>query len=166
VETFTDSAFIGKPPTHICVCCIIIDEQKSKRQECAMVNEMTGGLVKHLELDEKVTLSEQIKENAAPVILINKFNVKAEEVDDFIRAWTIQAQIMKRQPGFISAQLHHGIGGSSVFLNYAIWESTEHFRKAVGNPELQSSPYKLPASTVASPHLFKKVAIPGICEGE
>ena len=131
-----------------------------------MVNKMTGALVKHIEMDEKVKLAEQMKENVAPVILINKFNVKAEEVDDFIRAWTNQAQIMKRQPGFISAQLHHGIGGSSVFLNYAIWESTEHFRKAVSNLELQSSLDKLPSSTVASPHLFKKVAIPGICEGE
>ena len=84
-------------------------------------------------MDEKVKLSEQMKENVAPVILINKFNVKAEEANDFIRAWTIQAQIMKRQPGFISAHLHHGIGGSSVFLNYAICESTEHFRKAVSN---------------------------------
>ena len=127
---------------------------------------MTGALVKHIEMDENVKLSTQMEESAVPVILINKFNVKAEEVDDFIRAWTNQAQIMKRQPGFISAQLHHGIGGSSVFLNYAIWESTEHFRKAVSNPELQSSLDKLPSSTVASPHLFKKVAIPGICEGE
>ena len=127
---------------------------------------MAGRLVKHIEMDEKVKLSEQMKENVAPVILINKFNVKAEEANDFIRAWTIQAQIMKRQPGFVSAQLHHGIGGSSVFLNYAIWESTEHFRKAVSNPKLKSSLDKLPSSTVASPHLFKKIAIPGICEGE
>ena len=104
--------------------------------------------------------------NAAPVILINKFNVKAEEVNEFISAWTTQAKIMKRQPGFISAQLHRGIGGSSVFLNYAVWESTEHFKKAANNQELQSSLDKLPASTVASPHLFKKVVIPGICGGE
>ena len=127
---------------------------------------MTGALVKHSEMDERVKLAEQMKENVAPVILINKFNVKAEEVDDFIRTWTNQAQIMKRQPGFISAQLHHGVGGSSVFLNYAIWESTEHFRKAANNQEIQSSLDKLPSNTVALPHLFKKVAIPGICEGE
>ena len=140
--------------------------KNQKEQKYTIVNEMAGGLVKHIEMDEKVKLSEQMKENVAPVILINKFNVKAEEANEFIRAWTIQAQIMKRQPGFISSQLHHGIGGSSVFLNYAIWESTEHFRKAVSNLELKSSLDKLPSSTVASPHLFKKIAIPGICEGE
>jgi heme-degrading monooxygenase HmoA len=124
-------------------------------------------LVKLIEMDENVKFSMQMEEaNVAPVILINKFNLKAEDVDEFLRAWTASAAIMKRQPGFISAQLHRGIGGSSVFINYAIWESTEHFKKAVNNSEFQSSLEELPASTVASPHLFKKVAVPGICVDE
>jgi heme-degrading monooxygenase HmoA len=124
------------------------------------------GLVKLIEMDENVKLSTQMEANVAPVILINKFSVKAEDVDEFLRAWTASAAIMKRQPGLISAQLHRGIGGSSVFVNYAVWESTEHFKKAVNNPEFRSSLEELPASTVASPHLFKKVAVPGICVDE
>jgi hypothetical protein len=65
-------------------------------------------------MDEKITLSEQMEEeNVGPVILINKFNVKPEEVDGFPRAWAAEAEIMKRQPGFISTQLHHGIADSS-----------------------------------------------------
>ena len=44
-------------------------------------------------------------------------------------ALAIEAEIMKRQPGFISTQLHRGIAGSCVFTT----------------------------------HLFKKVAVPGIC---
>jgi len=51
-----------------------------------------------------------------------------------------------------------------VFINYAVWESTEHFRKAFSNPEFQSNLDNYPASAVASPHLFKKVAVPGICD--
>ncbi len=117
-------------------------------------------------MDENVKLSSQMEENVAPVILINKFNVKADEVNDFIRAWTIQAKIMKRQLGFISVQLQRSIGGISVFLNYAVWESTEHFKKVASNQEMQFSLDKLPASTVASLHLFKKVAVPGIYSGE
>lgn len=124
------------------------------------------GLVKLIEMDEKVKLLTQMEANVAPVILINKFSVKAEEVDEFIRAWTASAAIMKRQPGCISAQLHRGIGGSSVFVNYAVWESTEHFKKATNNPEFQPSLEELLASTVASPHLVKKVAVPGICVDE
>jgi hypothetical protein len=49
-----------------------------------------------------------------------------------------------------------------VFINYAVWESTEHYKRAYSNPEFQSSIKEYPESTVASPHLFKKVAVPGI----
>ena len=124
------------------------------------------GLVKLVEMDEKVKFLAQMEEDVAPVILINKFSMKEEDVDEFLRAWAASAEIMKMQPGLISAQLHRGIGGSSVFLNYAVWESTEHFKKASNNPEFESSLEQLTASVVASPHLFKKVAIPGICVGE
>jgi heme-degrading monooxygenase HmoA len=121
-------------------------------------------LAKLVEMDEKITLSEQMEEkNIGLVILINKFNVKPEDVDGFPRAWAAEAEIMKRQPGFISAQLHRGIAGSCVFINYAVWEFTEHYKRAFNNPQFQSMLTKHPASTMASPHLFKKVAVPGIC---
>ena len=138
----------------------------NKPQQITSQHNRRGGLVKLVEMDEKVNLSTQMEQDVAPVILINKFSMKEEDVDEFLRAWAASAEIMKRQPGLISAQLHRGIGGSSVFLNYAIWESTEHFKKASNNPEFQSSLEKSPASVVASPHLFKKVAVPGICVGE
>jgi hypothetical protein len=45
-------------------------------------------LAKLVEMDEKITLSMQMEEkNIGPVILINKFNVKPEDVDGFPRAW-------------------------------------------------------------------------------
>jgi heme-degrading monooxygenase HmoA len=113
-------------------------------------------------MDEKVKLSEQMEANIGPVILINKFNVKPEEVDPFLSAWAADAQIMKRQPGFISTQLHRGIAGSCVFINYAVWESTEAFKRAFNNPEFQSKLSEYPNNAIASPHLFKKVAVPGI----
>jgi len=36
-------------------------------------------------------------------------------------------------------------------------------RALAADPEFQSKLSAYPASTVASPHLFKKVAVPGIC---
>jgi quinol monooxygenase YgiN len=120
-------------------------------------------MAKFSEMDEKVTLSEQLKDNVSPVILINKFNVKSEEADQFLKAWAADAAYFKSQPGFISAQLHRGIGGSGIFVNYAVWESTVHLKKALNNIDLQDIVSKYPASTVVSPHLFKKVAVPGIC---
>jgi heme-degrading monooxygenase HmoA len=115
-------------------------------------------------MDERITLVEQAEQNASPVILINKFNVKPEEAEQFLKAWAADASFFKQQPGFVSTQLHRGIGGSSVFLNYAVWESTEHFKRAINNPKFQSGLDKYPPTTVASPHLFKKVSVPGICE--
>jgi heme-degrading monooxygenase HmoA len=120
---------------------------------------------KLMEMDEKVTFSSQMGENVGPVILINKFDVDPSEVDPFLKAWAADAAWMKRQPGFISTQLHRGIGGSCVFINHAVWESVEHFKRAFLHPDFQEAMKAYPPSAVASPHLFQKVAVPGICVG-
>ena len=116
-----------------------------------------------IEMDEQVTMFAQLEEQGGPVILINTFTVKPEEVKQFLHTWAADAQLMKRQPGFISTQLHRGIAGSCVFVNYAIWESTAHFKQAFTQPEFQAMLARYPSSTKASPHLFRKVAVPGIC---
>ena len=118
---------------------------------------------KLIEMDAKVTIFEQMNEAGGAVVLINKFNVLPEDVDQFLSAWSGDAAVMKRQPGFISTQLHRGIAGSTVFINYAVWESVEHFRRAFNNPEFQSKLKDYPPSALGSPHLFRKVAVPGIC---
>jgi heme-degrading monooxygenase HmoA len=124
-------------------------------------------MIKFIEMDEKVTLSAQMEEeNVGPVILINKFNVKPEDVNQLLKAWAADATYFKQQPGFISAQLHRSIGGSCVFVNYAVWESPEHFKNAANKPEFKSKLGEYPDSATASPHLFKKVAVPGICVDE
>lgn len=124
-------------------------------------------MAKLIEMDENETLKDQMKNQAAgPVVLINKFNVDSDEVEQFLKAWKEDATKFKDQSGFISAQLHKGIGKSTVFVNYAVWESLEHFKNAVDNvigPDFQSQLSKYPKSLVVSPHLFKKVAVRGIC---
>jgi quinol monooxygenase YgiN len=120
-------------------------------------------MAKFVEMDEIVTLSKQLEENVGPVILINKFNVKPEEANQFLKAWADDAAYFKSQPGFISAQLHRGIGGSGVFVNYAVWESSTQLKKALNNTDLEAMLSDYPASTVVSPHILKKVAVPGIC---
>jgi hypothetical protein len=37
------------------------------------------------------------------------------------------------------------------------------FRDAFGDPQFRATFARYPDSTVASPHLFQKVAVPGIC---
>jgi quinol monooxygenase YgiN len=70
---------------------------------------------------------------------------------------------MRTQPGFISSQLHQGIAGSGVFFNYAVWESTAALRKALSNTDLEAIMERYGAGTVISPHIFKKLAVLGIC---
>jgi quinol monooxygenase YgiN len=120
-------------------------------------------MAKLVESDENVTFSNQIEENVGPIILINRFNVKPEEADQFIKAWRKDATYFKGQPGCISAQLHRGIGGSGVFVNYAGWESTVLYKKALSKINKQDLLSDYPPSTLASPHIFRKVAVTGIC---
>ena len=72
---------------------------------------------------------------------------------------------MKRQPGFISTQMHRGIAGSGVFLNYAVWESPAHFRAAFEDPDFCEAIRSYPPGATVTPHLFRKVAVPGFCVG-
>jgi len=116
-----------------------------------------------VEMDARSTLATQMEQDVEPVILINTFTVNADEAAQLLKAWAADAAWMKQQPGFISTQLHRGIAGSCVFLNYAVWESTEYFKRAFIHPEFQSHLVRYPPSTRVSPHLFQKVAVPGIC---
>jgi quinol monooxygenase YgiN len=126
-------------------------------------------MAKFVEMDDRVKFKDQIEEKImGSVILINKFNVKPNKVEQFLKDWAEDAARFKQEPGFISTQLHRGIGKSSVFINYAVWESMEHYKKAVNKIvfSIQSQSPLLKygdKSLVISPHLFKKVAVPGIC---
>jgi heme-degrading monooxygenase HmoA len=123
-------------------------------------------MLRLVEMDERTPLSAQMEaKEVEPVILINQFTVEPAEAEQLLKAWAADAAWMKQQPGFISTQLHRGIGGSGVFINYAVWESTEHFKRAFTNLEFQSKLGHYPSSAVASPHLFRKVAVLGICVG-
>jgi heme-degrading monooxygenase HmoA len=115
------------------------------------------------EMDDHVTYLQQLQEDAGPVVLINQFNVAPEDATRFIEVWTDDAAFMKQQPGFISTQLHQGTAGSATFVNVAVWESAQALGRAFSSPEFQARVAHYPDSTVAAPHVFKKVAVPGIC---
>lgn len=117
-----------------------------------------------LEMDATVTLADQLREETnGPVVLVNTFVVPPEDADALLNVWSRDAAFMKRQPGFISTQLHRGTAGSGTFLNYAVWQSAAHFRDAFANPEFRAQLGAYPDSATVSPHLFRKVEVPGIC---
>jgi heme-degrading monooxygenase HmoA len=114
-------------------------------------------------LDPAFPIERQIAIDVSPVILVNVFTLDKADEQSFLEAWQDDAIFMKGQPGFISTQLHRAIGESPTYLNYAIWQSTADFRAAFTHPDFRAKLSLYPSSAVASPHLFQKVAVPGIC---
>ena len=114
-------------------------------------------------LDLAFPIDRQLAVDATPVVLVNLVTLDKADEPRFLEAWQNDAAFMKRQPGFISTQLHRAIGDSSAYVNYAVWESTAHYRTAFTHPEFKASLAAYPSSVVAIPHLFQKVAVPGIC---
>ena len=114
-------------------------------------------------LDPAFPIERQLAVDASPVVLVNVFTLDKADEQAFLQAWQADALFMKQQPGFISTQLHRAIGESPAYLNYAVWETTAHFRAAFTNPTFREKLSVYPSSAVAAPHLFEKVAVPGIC---
>lgn len=114
-------------------------------------------------LDPEFPIERQIAIDVGPVVLVNVFTLDKADEPAFLQVWQEDAAFMKRQPGFISTQLHRAIGDSPTYLNYAVWESSAAFRAAFTHPDFVAKLSAYPASAVAAPHLFQKVAAPGIC---
>jgi heme-degrading monooxygenase HmoA len=115
------------------------------------------------ELDDHVSFAQQLGQDAGPIVLVNEFRVPAEQTKAFVEVWGEDAIFMKRQPGYISAQLHRGTAGSTIFLNVAVWESVAALRAAFTSPEFQAALNRYPDDTVASPHIFTRVAVENVC---
>jgi heme-degrading monooxygenase HmoA len=116
-------------------------------------------------LDETFPIQNQLAGDESPVILVNLFEVDAADEAALMRAWEADANWMKRQPGYLSTQLHRALGASRLFLNYAVWDSVAHFRVAFTHPEFQSALAHYPSSAVAAPHLFRRLAVANLCTG-
>jgi heme-degrading monooxygenase HmoA len=114
-------------------------------------------------LDPSFPIERQLAVDAAPVVLVNVFTLDPADEQSFLQVWQDDAAFMKQQAGFISTQLHRAIGESPTYLNYAVWESTAHFRAAFTRPEFLAKISTYPSSALASPHLFQKVAVHGFC---
>jgi heme-degrading monooxygenase HmoA len=114
-------------------------------------------------LDPSFPIERQLGIETGPVVLVNVFMLDKADEASFLKVWQNDAVFMKRQPGFISTQLHRALGDNPTYLNYAVWETTAAFKAAFSNPDFQAKLAAYPSSAVASPHLFQKVAVPSIC---
>ena len=124
-------------------------------------------MLKHVELDQDFALREQYAVRSdRTTILLNVFSVDPRDAAGFEKAWKQDAEFFKLQPGYISAQLHRGIGASHMWFNYAVFENTAAFAATNDQPQFKPLRAGYPDSATAHPHLFRRVAIPGICVGD
>lgn len=114
-------------------------------------------------MDPQFPIQQQLGVEVSPVILVNLFMLDPADEASFLEVWADDAAFMKRQPGFISTQLHRAVGPRPTYLNYAVWQSTADFRAAFTHPEFLAKLSAYPASSEAAPHLFQTVAVLGIC---
>ncbi|MET9087887.1 antibiotic biosynthesis monooxygenase family protein [Streptomyces sp. NPDC004237] len=82
-----------------------------------------------------MTVTAQIDSSRPVATLINVFTVAPDRQAELIALLArATEETMKRQPGFISANFHASQDGERV-INYAQWESEEHYRAMLANPE-------------------------------
>ncbi|MGA4211673.1 antibiotic biosynthesis monooxygenase family protein [Ralstonia pseudosolanacearum] len=114
-------------------------------------------------LDPGFPVARQVEIDAGPIVMINLCTMAPEDEDAFLAAWAEDSRFMKRQPGFISTQLHRAIGDNPTYVNYAVFDNVAAWRDAFRHPEFQERLKAHPPSVTARPHLFEKVAAPGLC---
>src|SRR3546814_15705059 len=81
-------------------------------------------------------------------------------MDALLKGWTERAEMMLKQPGLISVQMHRGIAGASILASYVVWESLEAYRAGQAQPDGHDDLEKLDLTMY--PVLVQKIAIPGI----
>jgi heme-degrading monooxygenase HmoA len=96
---------------------------------------------------------------ASVVTLINVFETTAEKQAELVRLLEqATLEVMKRQPGFVSANIHRGLDGKHV-ANYAQWKSKEDFERMLKNPEAQQHMGKANALAKAAPVLYTVASV-------
>ena len=107
----------------------------------------------------------EIRQNTTIVTLINVFAVAPENqqrlADVLVEA---TATVMKKLPGFISANIHKSLDGTHV-VNYAQWRSQEDFEKMLANSD--AIPHMQQATEIAisiEPLFCDVISVDGLYE--
>jgi heme-degrading monooxygenase HmoA len=95
---------------------------------------------------------------AEPLVLINVFEVPAEEAEQFIAAWEKARDFLESQPGYIDTALHQAVAPDAEFqfVNIAHWRTAEEFLAATQSPGFQQSAAGLAAYPL-HPSLYRVV---------
>jgi hypothetical protein len=56
-------------------------------------------MLRQVEMDARVSISDQLSQEVGPVILVNTFTVVPDDIDALLEAWTADATYLKQKPG-------------------------------------------------------------------
>lgn len=116
------------------------------------------------DLDPTYSFMDQMNSgHEGPVTVFNTGVSPEGDPGDSLETWGVHAHLVKKCPGFISAQMYTGVCDSQVSTNVAVWESIDALRDAFSSPDFQKSLGDPKDGLVAYPLLMRKVAVPGIC---
>ena len=92
------------------------------------------------------------------VTLINPFEVRAGKEEEFVQRRKQAANYLRAQDGFVSTRLHESLDQQAAFrfVNVAVWESAEHFQRALGTPQFQELAQGMPFS--GRPALYRVIS--------
>ena len=78
---------------------------------------------------------------ADEVILINAFEVPAEDAEAFIAAWEKTRDYLQTQPGYVDTALHQAVGPDAEFpfVNVARWRTAGDFMTAIQSAGFRES---------------------------
>ncbi|MFE9661706.1 antibiotic biosynthesis monooxygenase [Streptomyces sp. NPDC005955] len=103
-----------------------------------------------------MTITASIDSSRPVATLINVFTVAPERQAELLALLArATEETMKRQPGFVCANFHASQDGQRV-INYAQWESEEHYRAMLARPEARVHMDQAAAiATDVQPRLFR-----------
>jgi heme-degrading monooxygenase HmoA len=92
------------------------------------------------------------------VTLINPFEVPTGKEEEFVERWKEAADYLREQVIFVSTRLHESLDPAVGFrfVNVAVWESAEHFQRALSTPEFQELAQSMPFS--GHPALYRVIS--------
>ena len=96
-----------------------------------------------------------IEQNSGYATLINVFTVEPDRAAELAALLsTATEDVMRRRPGFRSANIHVSTDGARV-VNYAQWDSAEDYRAMLEDPTAQQHMAQAAALAISfDPHLY------------
>ncbi|MFF4099274.1 antibiotic biosynthesis monooxygenase family protein [Streptomyces sp. NPDC001903] len=106
-----------------------------------------------------MTVTASIDSSRPVATLINVFTVAPERQQELIGLLArATEETMRHQPGFICANFHASEDGQRV-INYAQWESEQHYRAMLANPEARVHMDEAAViATDVQPRLFRVIS--------